>query len=432
MGMDRTSVGKEGKPRLLKKHTAIVHCSNTLTLLQRKISNALLYHAYDGLMKTEEHQIQIGELCKLIGYKGHNYDAIKDALRGLISTVIEWNLVDGDSKEDDWTASSILASVNLKSGICSYSYSSRMKQLLHMPSMFAKVNLYVQSHFRSSYGLALYENCVRYQGLPVTGWFDMELFRKMMGVTTDQYTVYSDFKKRVLDKAIYEVNSFSNIFIDAEVQKKGRQVVKVRFLLKERGKKKALGLKLDESSVNSKLELQDKLINVFKIKKSVAQEIVEEHSLGYILEKVELIENSYNGLGKKNIRNISGLLIDAIRTNYQNEKQEQKSITAVSPPTATNEINQANSEKLNKYDKYQHKYIMDKFYRLAEEERVLATNKFISSIKGSLYFGLYERSGFADMVIQDQLVRYLKSNKKDMLVGLLSCQDFTEMLTEFA
>ena len=74
MGLTVTTVGcnkKVGKHEL-KKHAATIHCSNTLSLLQRKISNALLYHAYQELLLKEEHEISIRQLCHLIEYSGNN------------------------------------------------------------------------------------------------------------------------------------------------------------------------------------------------------------------------------------------------------------------------------------------------------------------------------------------------------------------------
>src|SRR3990167_7559938 len=141
----------------LKKHAATIHCSNSLSLLQRKVSNALLYHAYSELMLKNEHEITVKQLCRLIGYQGNNHGAIREALKELISTVIEWNLFDDETGVENWTASSIIASVSLKGAMCYYAYSPRMKQLLHSPSMFGKIDLVIQSRFRSSYGLALYE-----------------------------------------------------------------------------------------------------------------------------------------------------------------------------------------------------------------------------------------------------------------------------------
>src|SRR3990167_10941128 len=142
MGRNVTDVGFEKKEskKELKKHAATIHCSNSLSLLQRKISNALLYHAYSELMLKSEHEITVKQLCRLIGYQGNNHAAIKEALKGLISTVIEWNLIDEVTGTENWTASSIIASVSLQGPLCYFAYSPRMKQLLHSPSMFGKIN----------------------------------------------------------------------------------------------------------------------------------------------------------------------------------------------------------------------------------------------------------------------------------------------------
>src|SRR3990167_8160988 len=243
MGKDVTTMGRERKEskQELKKHAATIHCSNSLSLLQRKITNALLYHAYQELMLKNEHEITVKQLCRLIGYKGNNHAAIKEALKGLITTVIEWNLIDDETGLENWTASSMIASVSLEGPLCYYAYSPRMKQLLHSPSMFGKIDLVIQSQFRSSYGLALYENCTRYRGLPHTKWFEMELFKKLMGVPAGVYDVFRDFKRRVLDKAIDEVNMYSDLVIASEFVKEGRKVIRVRFTLKERAKRTRLG-----------------------------------------------------------------------------------------------------------------------------------------------------------------------------------------------
>ena len=145
------------KKNELKKHIATIQCAHTFSLLQRKISNALLFHAYQNLKTIEEHQITVKQLCCFIGYHGHNHAAIKTALKELIATIVEWNLFDDVTGEEDWTASSVLASVRIKGPICYYAYSPRMRELLYSPKIYAKINLIVQAKFKSSYGLALYE-----------------------------------------------------------------------------------------------------------------------------------------------------------------------------------------------------------------------------------------------------------------------------------
>src|SRR3990167_9080619 len=329
MGKDVTAMGKsvtamgydqnENKKEL-KKHAATIHCSNTLSLLQRKVTNALLYHAYHELMTKDEHEITVKQLCTLIGYQGNNHAVIKEALRGLISTVIEWNVIHDDTGEE-WTASSILASVSLKGPLCYYAYSPRMKQLLHSPSMFGKIDLVIQSQFRSSYGLALYENCIRYRGLPHTKWFDIELFKKLMGVLPGKYDIFRDFKRRVLDKAIEEVNAYSDLIIISEFIREGRKVKKIRFSLKERPKKKRLGMKAEPAVGKSAQTLRLKLKQQFALSDEQIDGLLKSYPNEFIQEKIDLLEDAKTYREGK-IKNISGYLMSAIKQDYQPIKKK--------------------------------------------------------------------------------------------------------------
>lgn len=314
----------------LKKHAATIHCSNTLSLLQRKVSNALLYHAYAELMHQEEHEISVKQLCRLIGYQGNNHAAIREALKELISTVIEWNLINDVTGTENWTASSILASVSLEGPLCYYAYSPRMKQLLHSPTMFGKIDLIIQSRFRSSYGLALYENCIRYRGLPHTKWFDMPTFKKLMGVPQGMYEIFRDFKRRVLDKAINEVNTYSDLLITADFIREKRQIVKVRFLLKERAKRLRLGAKTSaraqkKQSIVLNDALKNRLMAEFDMSEKQIQTIFENYDSKLIEEKIELI-NASQSYQKGKIKNKSAYLLSAIKHDYKTVPVNRQSI----------------------------------------------------------------------------------------------------------
>lgn len=308
MGSEKTAKHPE-----VKKHVATIHCSNTLSLLQRKISNALLYHAYADLLVKEEHQITVNRLCQIIGYHGNNHAAIKNALKGLIATVIEWNVIDADTQEEDWTASSALASVNIKGPLCHFSYSPRMRQLLHSPAVYAKINLIIQSRFKSNYGLALYENCVRYKDLPHTRWFEIDIFRKMMGVPEDKYVIFRDFKRRVLDKSIEEVNTYSDLKVTAELKRKGNQVASLRFLLKNRDKKQRIGL--------TKMPMNEDLpaLREFNLSQTQIQQLSQQYTADEIQAKIHYIKLT-NSFKQGKITNLGAYLMKALRDDFQTQQ----------------------------------------------------------------------------------------------------------------
>lgn len=369
MGRNVTVVGsvKKENQSELKKHAATIHCSNTLSLLQRKISNALLYHAYKDLMVKEEHAITIKQLCHLIGYQGHNHAAIKEALKGLITTLIEWNVMDDEMGTENWTASSIIASVSLEGPICYYAYSPRMKQLLHSPSIFGKIDLVIQSQFRSSYGLALYENCIRYRGLPHTKWFDLELFKKLMGVSIEKYDIFRDFKRRVIDQALVEVNTYSDLIIASEFQREGRKIVKLRFSLKERVKKTRLGqtLKENEKGIRNKLEIE------FGLSKDQIDQLLEEYSFQFIQEKIKGIEAS-KPFQESRIQNLTGYLMSAIKNNYQLTTIKPISLAKIDKNPQHSEFNELKREvekiRLN-YNSYREMAITAAIHALEDKDR---------------------------------------------------------------
>lgn len=108
-----------------------------------------------------------------------------------------------------------------------------MKDLMYQPEIYGQINIDLVSKFKSGYGLALYENCIRYKGLMQTPWFPIEIFRKLMGVFDGKYQVFKDFKKRVLDVGVNEVNTVSPIRIVPELERVNQKVTKIRFKLEK-------------------------------------------------------------------------------------------------------------------------------------------------------------------------------------------------------
>ena len=111
-----TKLKKHSKDRqILKKHVAAIHIGAKLSLLQRKLVNALLYNAYDQLLTANEHQISASVLCEMIGFDSHNSAYLKAALKGLMETVVEFDVLEDDG-ETSWEAMVLLPYAKLKAG----------------------------------------------------------------------------------------------------------------------------------------------------------------------------------------------------------------------------------------------------------------------------------------------------------------------------
>ena len=292
MGKDLASFSNQTTLEL-KKHVAVIHSNSKISLLQRKISNALLFHAYDNLLTIDEHEIHISALTKLIGYDSHDHKKIKTCLMELLATVVEWNIVDGDKidKEGVWNASAIIADASIDGSTCTYSYSNKMRNLLYHPSVYGRLNMQIQARFQSSYGLALYENCNRYQDIGQTPWFELSKFRKLMGVEDEKYKIFRDFKSRVLDKSVQEVNKHSTLKVEPKLKKQNRQVVAIQFLINRTEANTLTRIEVPATAVAG-ASLPEILKSEYGFSKKQIAEVMEKFEEAYIHEKIKLVINS--------------------------------------------------------------------------------------------------------------------------------------------
>lgn len=444
LGKKVTLVGREDKGAL-KKHAATIHCSNSLSLLQRKISNALLYHAYNEMLSKEEHDITVRELCRLIGYHGNNHAVIKEALRELIATVIEWNVIDDKTGNENWTASSIIASVSLEGPLCYYAYSPRMKQLLHSPSMFGKIDLVIQSRFRSSYGLALYENCIRYRGLPQTKWFEMSIFRKLMGVQEGMYDVFRDFKRRVLDKAIDEVNMYSDLIIAAEYVKEGRKVVRVRFTLKDRAKRTRLGENKNQVMLeeDGPLEtLRTTLLQAFQLTPSQVKKLLKEHDVSLVESKVQTIMQS-RAYKRNSIENKAAYLISTIKNDDSHAEEEirkKRQKTVMTHQAITHDPDWQSLKRTielirRDYQQYREKAIYEAIEAFDKDDKQIFMTQFFLYAEPVIQTVLqvqrrrYSRENILDSPQLKALLRQFALRELDV-ISLLSIEEFVSSRSE--
>jgi len=81
----------------------------------------------------------------------------------------------------------------------------------------------------STYSVRLYELLVQWKTAKQTPMFELEKFREQLGVGISEYKAMCDFKKRVLQVAINEINEKSDIKISYEQVKKGRSIAGFKF-----------------------------------------------------------------------------------------------------------------------------------------------------------------------------------------------------------
>lgn len=243
----------------LKKHVAAIHSSGVLSLLERKMANIFLLNAYDELLTKRSHSINVQLLSQMLGWKeSNNTDRLKAALEALASTPLTFNeLKDG---KESWRVMSMISYGHIEGGVCTYRYDEYLAERLYDPEIYATINLGVQRKLDGSYALALYENCLRYRNIGSTGWWDLELFRRLVGAENEYYNDFRRLNSKVIKFAVQEINKVTDIFVTTEFKRMGRKVVALKFLVTENPQQTLLSSEdLDEYADIRKSEIYQKL-----------------------------------------------------------------------------------------------------------------------------------------------------------------------------
>ncbi|WP_180081696.1 MULTISPECIES: replication initiation protein RepM [unclassified Acinetobacter] len=99
---------------------------------------------------------------------------------------------------------------------------------------FTQYLLSQTAQLKSVYSSRLYELLIQWKSTGKTPIINLEDFRAQLGIEENQYKLMSDFKKRVLDLAINDINEKTDIKVTYQQHKKGRSISGFSFNFKQK------------------------------------------------------------------------------------------------------------------------------------------------------------------------------------------------------
>lgn len=135
----------------------------------------------------------------------------------------------------------------------------------------------------STYALRVFEILMQWIGVGKTPPITIEDLRARLGVEEHQYKTMGNFKNRVLDHAIQEINNNTNITVTYEQHKEGRRIVGFTFKFKVKAKSnKAVESKRDADTPDmlTSLKMTDKQRTTFAAKLSKMSELSNKAKQG--------------------------------------------------------------------------------------------------------------------------------------------------------
>ena len=322
------------------KASPAIQIQGKITHLQRRAWNVLLANAYNELPHKDIHSVSVAELAAKLGFDSKNEEYLKEALRALRNCEVQWNIL-GKDKKQEWGVAGLLSEARIKNGICYYEYSHTIRQKLHNPRIYTKLNLRLQSRFKSQYALVLWEVCFDYfdtdRDRGETPFIRLDTFRELMGVGTDEYSSFPFLNRDVIKPAIKEINDLTDYLVEVEQKRFRRRIAELKFritrvkalpvqesVFPDIENLPAVAFELVQAEIDRKVALQiaDKEWDFVNPEKLPPPGTYPDF-LGYVAEKLEM---SVDAVG---VKNRAGYIVEAIRENYQDpELQKQRQIRA--------------------------------------------------------------------------------------------------------
>jgi plasmid replication initiation protein len=129
------------------------------------------------------------------------------------------------------------------------------------------------AHLTSKYATRLYELLIAWREVGKVPQIEISEFRNRLGLLDDEYTAMHNFKKRVLEPSIQQINEHTDITVAYEQHKKGRLISGFSFRFKQKQEAKKIESKRDPDTADLFTKMTDAQRHMFSHKLSEMPEM---------------------------------------------------------------------------------------------------------------------------------------------------------------
>lgn len=239
--------------RLVVKDNALIDASFNLSLIEQRLMLLAIVEARELPTLTPETPIEIKATTYRDQYntdKSEAYKQLSEASRQLFNR--QFSYIDRYANTDAITVSrwvNEVTYVNDKGMVVMYLNRNVISMISRLEEQFTKYHLIQVSDLKSQYSIRLYELLIKYLSIGNSKKYPINDLRMLLGIGVNEYKTMSDFKKRVLDLAVTEINDKTDIKVKYDQFKEGRTISHVLFKLGKKKEKKSKDSK-DQNTVD--------------------------------------------------------------------------------------------------------------------------------------------------------------------------------------
>ncbi|KAA0921783.1 replication initiation protein [Psychrobacter sp. ANT_H56B] len=227
--------------KLVSKHNKLISASYSLGVPEQRVIFLAIVAAREQKKLIDARgvlQIYASSYQEQFKVEKHSaYKALKSATKGLFDAYFEYDDIHEKTGKPvhylvNWVQK--IAYIDT-AGMIEIQFTDDVIPLItRLSEQYTEYDLKQVSELQSEYAIRLYELMMQWKSVGKTKEIAIDDLRKKLGVKPEQYKAMSDFKKRVLDHGIKQINEHTDITVKYEQHKTGKTIAAVSFAFKKK------------------------------------------------------------------------------------------------------------------------------------------------------------------------------------------------------
>lgn len=219
------------KSELVVKDNALIEASYALDLTEQRLILLAIIVAREsgrGISENDFIEIHASTYMQQFNVDRHAaYKALKTACKALFKRTFKYQTIDEKYQKPMLVESRWVHKVGYieSQALVKISFAPDLVPLItRLEERFTSYEIHQISQLTSTYALRLYELLIQWRSVGQLS-LDLQPFREKLGIKPTEYKLMHQFKSRVLDAAVNQVNELTDLNVSYTQRKEGRSIV---------------------------------------------------------------------------------------------------------------------------------------------------------------------------------------------------------------
>ena len=267
------------KNGLVVKDNALINASYNLELTEQRLIMLAIINAREsgqGITADSKLEIHASDYAKLFNVSADaSYKALREAVNNLFNRQFSYTAEYKKTGKVGIVRSRWVSRIFYVDDLAllEITFAPDVVPLItRLEEHFTKYEAKQVAHLTSKYATRLYELLIAWREVGKVPQLELSEFRNRLGLVDSEYTAMSDFKKRVLEPSIKQINEHTDITVTYEQHKKGRIISGFSFKFKQKQQPK-VEAKRDPNTPDFFIKMTDAQRHLFANKMSEMPEM---------------------------------------------------------------------------------------------------------------------------------------------------------------